>query len=391
MGRTLWLVRKELVSARRSRWLILAILLGPLLAWGFQALVQGFMFRSMAAGGLTVYYTDEDEGPLGADMVQQMVLNNSTLQLGELVEISMSVGTSMVEEGNMTVWVIFPGNFTSSLESERRTTITVYVDSGSMQATGTANRVEFFIKELIDIYEQELIIEEMPVRVVANFGLLLVTFLVPILSVTAPAGFVSSSFAGERENRTLEALLALPMSRFSILLGKLYSGVALIGVYGIANCLGLVVYNELIRQLASGFFESNPARVQEFIIDLSLIPLIIVSILLLSLCSLAIGIVVSCLAKDQRTAMSLNQWILMIPTMIVGLFSFTGGLRGLGGALGLVVRAIPFTHAILFMDGVLLYNAPLIDLAINIAYLLGSTVIFLVIGAKIFQREAIID
>ncbi len=391
MSRTLWLVRKELTSARRSRWLILAIIMGPLLAWGFQALVQGFMFRSIAAGGLTVYYTNEDEGLIGTEIVEQMVLYNSTLQLGKLVEISMSVGTSMVEEGNMTVWIIFPMNFTSSLESERRTTLTVYVDSGSMQATGTANRVEYFIKELIDVYEQELVIEEKPVRVVANFGLLLVTFLVPILSVTAPAGFVSSSFAGERENRTLEALLALPMSRFSILLGKLYSGIALIGVYGAANCLGLVVYNELIRQLASDVFKSNPARIQEFMIDLSLMPLVIVSILLLSLCSLAIGIVVSSLAKDQRTAMSLNQWILMIPTMIVGLFSFTGGLQGLGGALGLLVRAIPFTHAILFMNGVLLYNAPLIDLAINIAYLLGSTIIFLVIGVKIFQRENIID
>lgn len=81
----------------------------------------------------------------------------------------------------------------------------------------------------------------------------------------------------------------------------------------------------------------------------------------------------------------------MFPTMLIGVFSFTGGLQALGGPLAFLVRLIPFSHAILFMNGILLYNSPWTDLAVNVAYLVGTTIVFLVIGAKLFQREAILD
>ena len=60
-----WLLKKELRSASRARWLMLGFVLGPLLLWSFQAFIQGFIARSLVAGGLTVYITNEDEGNIG--------------------------------------------------------------------------------------------------------------------------------------------------------------------------------------------------------------------------------------------------------------------------------------------------------------------------------------
>jgi len=149
----------------------------------------------------------------------------------------------------------------------------------------------------------------------------------------------------------------------------------------------MVLYNEMISMLAG---ESAAFIATEYTISLSVMPMVAVSVVLLSLCAIAIGIVISCIAKDQKTAAQYIQMVLMVPTMLVGVLSFTGGLQNLSGALGIAVKIIPFSHAILFMDGVLLYEAPLIDLIINIVYLLGATIVFLAIGAKLFQRETLI-
>ena len=382
-----WLLKKELRSASRARWLMLGFVFGPLLMWGFQAFVQGFVARSVAAGGLTVYITNEDQGDSGSGLQQLIVNSSAELNLGAVVEIKSSQGLSMVEEGNLTVWVVIPPDFTSNLTTEQETTLIVYVDSGSMLASGTAHRIEMFAKSVIDVYQQELHIDEKAIREEVTIGLMLVTFLIPFVTVLAPGPFVAESFAGERERKTLEALIALPMSRLAILFGKFLSALVLVAIYGVSTIFGMVLYNEMIRVLVG---ESAAVMVTEYTISLSVMPMIAVSVALLSLCAIAIGIVISCVAKDQKTAASYIQMVLMVPTMLVGVLALTGSLQTLSGVLGIVVKIIPFSHAILFMNGVLVYEAPLIDLIINIAYLLGATIVFLAIGAKLFQRETLI-
>jgi ABC-type multidrug transport system permease subunit len=53
--------------------------------------------------------------------------------------------------------------------------------------------------------------------------------------------------------------------------------------------------------------------------------------------------------------------------------------------------AIPFSHAIVFLNGVLSNAATPASLMFNVFYLLAFTVVFLIIGAKLFEREAIIS
>ncbi len=382
----LWLLKKELRSASRARWLMLGFIFGPLLMWSFQAFIQGFVARSIASGGLTVYLTNEDEGDFGNELHQSILNNYSELNIGAVVEITNSQGLNMVEAGNMTVWMLIPQDFTSNLTSEHRAVIIVYVDSSSILASSTANRMEMFAKGVVDVYQQELYIHEKAIREEANFGLILVTFLVPMVAVMAPGPFVSESFAGERERKTLEALIALPMSRLAILFGKFLSAIVLVAIYGVSTIFGMILYNKMIYGLAG-----ESAIATQYTINLSVMPMIVVSVALLSLCAIAIGIVISCIAKDQKTAATYIQMVLMVPTMLVGVFSFTGSLQNLSGILGFVIKLIPFSHAILFMNGVLVYEAPVFDLAINIVYLLISTIVFLIIGAKLFQRENLIQ
>jgi hypothetical protein len=83
--------------------------------------------------------------------------------------------------------------------------------------------------------------------------------------------------------------------------------------------------------------------------------------------------------------------VMLIPTFVIGILGFTGSILQYGGLLGLFIIAIPFSHAILFLNAVLAGTGTLIGLTTNIAYMMGFTIVFLLIGAKLFEREAIIS
>ena len=109
---------------------------------------------------------------------------------------------------------------------------------------------------------------------------------------------------------------------------------------------------------------------------------------LVLLCAIGIGVVISCLAKDRATAESVNSTVMLIPTFVI--LGFTGSILQYGGVLGWIILAIPFSHAILFLNSVLAGTGTLIGLTSNVAYMIGFTLVFLFIGAKLFEREAII-
>jgi ABC-type multidrug transport system permease subunit len=76
--------------------------------------------------------------------------------------------------------------------------------------------------------------------------------------------------------------------------------------------------------------------------------------------------------------------------MVIGMLAFTGSITQYGGVFGMLVLAIPFTHAIIFLNGVLSGVANPLSLLGNILYMFVFTIVFLIIGAKLFEREAII-
>ncbi|MGY5880582.1 MAG: ABC transporter permease subunit, partial [Candidatus Thorarchaeota archaeon] len=211
-------------------------------------------------------------------------------------------------------------------------------------------------------------------------------------SVLAPAPYISKSFAGEREAKTLEALLVVPMSRIKILGAKLVAGIALTGIYSVFTAVGILTYNLSIILRVAGFSpELRQLNIDTYTVNADTIPLIIFCQFLVLLCAIGIGVVISCLAKDRATAESVNSMIMLIPTFVIGILGFTGSILQYGGILGVFILVMPFSHAILFLNAVLAGTGTLVGLSINVGYMIGFTIVFLFIGAKLFEREAIIS
>jgi len=402
-SKTVWILRKEIKSVLRSRWLLLGFIISPLFAWIFQGMFLGFIVEQ-AVEPETVYITLDDGGGWGQILYDaidtQVALENANLTdnklllIEDLVPVERSVGQSLWDNRTASVWLWIPSNFTQILEATNHSTIHIAVNTGNFRASAAAGRLADFSADIINkiqVVRNLWIAWEVPTTAEASYGHQLAVFLVMLTSVLAPSPYVSKSFAGEREKHTLEALLVVPMSRLKILGAKLVAGLLLSSIYSAFTVVGIVLYNWLIITRATSTVpQEATAYIDLYSINLNTVPLIVFVQFLVLLCAIGIGVVISCLAKDQATAESLNNLILLVPTMVIGILGFTGSILQYGGIFGLIVLAIPFSHAIIFLNGVLSGTATPLGLLGNVAYLLGFTIVFMIIGAKLFEREAII-
>ncbi len=388
-----WMIRKEIREVFRSRWLILGFIISPMFAWMFQGAFLSFIVAQTTTESEQVFITIEDDGEWGRNLYEEIVRNKSILLIDPLVNITREEGETMISEKTLSVWVWIPENFTQDLLSSNQTTLVVWVNTANFRATAAAARIDAFTKSYINeiIIVRNVNVNWYTISPEANYGHQLAIFLVMLTSVLAPAPYISKSFAGEREAKTLEALLVVPMSRIKILGAKLVAGIALTSIYSFFTAVGILTYNLSIILRVAGLPEDyQQLYIGLYTVNAETIPLIMFCQFLVLLCAIGIGVVISCLAKDRATSESVNSMIMLIPTFAIGILGFTGSILQYGGILGVIILAIPFTHAILFLNAVLAGTGTLIGLSINVAYMIGFTLVFVLIGAKLFEREAII-
>jgi len=391
--KTLWMIRKEIREVTRSRWLILGFIISPMFAWMFQGAFLSFIVYQTSEEPEMVFITLEDDGYWGRHLYESIAGNKSILLIDPLVNISLEEAQQKIADKTISVWVYIPAGFSQELNSTTNSTMQIVVNTASFRATAAASRIDAHSKLIINavVTIREVLINWYTISPEANYGHQLAIFLVMLTSVLAPAPYISKSFAGEREAKTLEALLVVPMSRIKILGAKLVSGIALTAIYSVFTAVGILTYNLSIILRVGGLApELQQANIDLYTVNVNTIPLIMFCQFLVLLCAIGIGVVISCLAKDRATAESVNSMIMLIPTFVIGILGFTGSILQYGGILGVIIFAIPFSHAILFLNAVLAGTGTLIGLSINVGYMMGFTIVFLLIGAKLFEREAII-
>lgn len=135
-------------------------------------------------------------------------------------------------------------------------------------------------------------------------GLLnLIMLVVPLMALTAGAGTI----AGERERGTLMYLLAQPVSRTQILLGK-YFGLAIALVCSL--CIGFGVSAGVLAWRAGG------VGVQSFLVLVGLT-------ILLALAMLSVGVLISVLSRRSSVAVgiSLFVWLALVFVSDLGLMA----------------------------------------------------------------------
>ncbi len=192
-------------------------------------------------------------------------------------------------------------------------------------------------------------------QVQATGYLLLVYVFAPLfLLIPAMASSViaSDSFAGEKERKTIEGLLATPITDAELLLGKIL--VAFIPAMGI-TILSFMAYTIVIDTLAFGIFgKAVMPTLNWVLVILGLAPAV-------SIMGIGLSVMVSARVKGFREAQQISV-LLILPIM------------------GLLLAQV---------SGILLLTPIVILLITSVFYILD--VIIIILSVKIFRREEILS
>jgi ABC-2 type transport system permease protein len=364
--------------------------------------------------GFSIAILNFDEGSQGDDLISFFNALNLTVVRSEAATIDEALAS--LQESNCTNLVVIPMDFTQNLTSDLQVELQVYslfkslsITEGTKASVASApitayeNRIVY---QLIDaafpdkspetvldpvtlssfVILKGNIIKASPEIIQAllmsqSFGFPLVIMLLLISAMQIAA----TSISIEKEEKTLETLLTLPVGRLSILTGKLAGSVVVAAAGAIAALIGVNYYTTTIF----GFMPSVSPDLGG--INLAMSPtssiLLGITMFVTIVSALALAICIAAFSENVRSAQSLVgplNIVIVIPSIIL----MFADIEILPSFLQAILYAIPYTHSIIASKAALMGDY-LIMLR-SIAYISVFTIVILYIAARIFTTEKII-
>ena len=196
----------------------------------------------------------------------------------------------------------------------------------------------------------------------------------------------ATSVAMEKEEKTLETLLTLPMDRFAILMGKMSGSILVAAVGALAYMVGFNYY-------MGGIMSTIPAGINVNLADLGLVPslfgysLLGISLFVTILSALALAVIISAFAEDVRSAQSLVGYVypfLFIPAIALMYLD----INSVPLALKVVLYAIPYTQPIIASKAVIMGDYW--TAVLGITYVTAFTLTVMYAASRLFATEKIL-
>jgi ABC-2 type transport system permease protein len=196
----------------------------------------------------------------------------------------------------------------------------------------------------------------------------------------------ATSIALEKEQKTLETLMTLPVSRLTILAGKLTGSVVIAIAGSISYLIGFSYYTSSAFSFASTSTSVNLSNTGIGIQPLGYALLgVVMFVSLVSALALAISLAV--FTDSVRSAQSLTG-VLVVPLIIPAIILMFSDIGMLPTTLQWILLAIPYTHTMLATKAAFLGDYWL--MVRSIAYISVFTLVVLWVAARIFSTERII-
>lgn len=207
------------------------------------------------------------------------------------------------------------------------------------------------------------------------------------LVISFAAQMIATAVASEKENKTIETLLTMPVSRKQIVVTKMLAA-------GLVALLMSAVYLMGLRGYVGGFGTDVSAASTRTLIEnlgltfsLSSYALLGASLFMGILVSLALALILGSFAEDVKGVQGLIT-PLMVLVLIPYILSFVVDFSSLSTSARALIYAIPFTHSFIAAPNLLLHQTT--PVLWGILYQLVIFVIFVFIAAKIFTTDRIV-
>jgi len=206
--------------------------------------------------------------------------------------------------------------------------------------------------------------------------------LIVMMVIIYAGSIVISSMGSEKENKTLETLLTMPVSRTSIVFGKLI-GAALVGL------LMAIIYMFGMSYYFSSLMGSSSIDLAEFGLTLSMVDYVLVGISLFAslVFALALCMILGIFTKNYKAAQTMTMpvtFLAMIP-MFVTMFTDVDTLPMM---VKVLVLAIPFSHPMIAMRSLMFDDYGLV--LGGIAYTSAVALLTMFIAVTLFKKDILL-
>lgn len=211
--------------------------------------------------------------------------------------------------------------------------------------------------------------------------------LVIMIIIMMVGSIVISSIGSEKENKTLETLLTMPIKRTSIVSGKIVAAAVVGLVYGLAYMVGMSIYmGGMMGSIAeqAGSVDLNALGLG---LDMTDWVLVMVSMFLAIVCALGICMILGAFAKNYKSAQTMTLPISILAMIPMFVIMFTGW-NGAGAFLQAVIFAIPFSHPMMAMQS-LMYGDMTLVLG-GIAYMAVFAAATILVTVRLYNSDILI-
>ncbi|MEM3441784.1 MAG: ABC transporter permease [Candidatus Bathyarchaeia archaeon] len=400
---------KELKELIRDPKILLGMLIIPLVLFPILGMVLGYAAETAQeqAEKATLLVVDNDGGNWSQVLVAFMNASMKTIVVNNLTPQQV-LEQDLLTQNNSTQFIEIPAGFSANMTAHTsgnrdiKATVNVY---GVFQGSGLFSDIgssvinvlvagfnRYIAPDVVQTTQSTIIKGEIQTGVdPATLSSLMITQTIAIpvtimIMLTYSMQIAATSVAMEKEEKTLETLLTLPVDRFAILMGKLASTII---VAGIASVAMLVGYNYMLVSITTLI----PAELSVDLVKLGLVPsplgylLLGISLFTTLLSGLALAVIMSAFASDVRSATALVGYIypvIFIPAMALMYLD----INTLPLAVKAVFFAIPYSQPIIASKAVIMgdYTTAIF----GIIYVAIFTVVVMYAASRLFATEKIL-
>ena len=401
---------KELKELIRDPKILVGMIVLPLVIFPVMGLVLGYAVESAQeqAQKATLLVVNNDGGNWSQAFIDYLKSTGTKTVVVNNLSAEQVVTRDLLAQNNSTQFIEIPDGFSVNMTEHTSgnhgitATVNIYgvfqggsifSDIGSAGTTALISSFNRVLAPNVLFTTQSTIIKgeiQVGVDPATLSGLLISQSLaLPItmmIMLTYAMQIAATSVAMEKEEKTLETLLTVPVDRFAILMGKLSSTII---VAGVASVTVLIGYNYMLGSFTMGI----PTETAIDLVKLGLVPspvgylLLGISLFITLLSALALAVIMSAFSEDVRGAQALIGYIyplIFIPSFVLIYLD----INTLPLALKAVLFAIPYSQPIIASKAVVLGDYTTV--IFGIIYVAAFTVIIMYIASRLFSTEKIL-
>jgi ABC-2 type transport system permease protein len=379
---SLWICWKDLLEFSRSKLRLVMLVLMPL----FMMVMVGFIFPSGSSISNTpIALANNDTGSLGTSFVQQLeTINNKTGMMKLITATNFDDIKTKLQNSEVNGGIIIPVNFSSNILAGKQGVIIVVIDQSNPQMSVT---IESVLSKTVAMMGEQTAIHNLNVTYQVsmtragsmvtpynvqfkgivpgepNYFQFVAPGIIAMVVMMALMTGLPHAISYEKDIGTLDGMLAAPISRLSIILGK--------------------VMAQTIRGMIQGFIILLLAVVLFGVVIEGNILLVIALIILTVFSFVGLGILITSFTEKEETA-TMVMMTIMFPMMFLSGVFFP--LQQMPWYMQDLAHFLPLTYATTALRKVMVLGADIPAVGTEILILIAFGVILLAVAVPMFRR-----